>query len=319
VSVAGTPHPRGSAAPTSAAAPALADALARFVFERGAVRGVVVSLDRTSADILACHPYPPALRRVLGELLGATALLASTLKFQGSLTVQLQGDGPVRLLVVECDATLTLRATAQWDPAVLLPDNAPLATLAGGPEHGRLAILLDPRDGGPVYQGIVALEATTIAALMEHYLSTSEQIASRLALATAGDRVRGILLQRLPASTATDDALWERVSATAASATGAMLFAHAGAAELVSSLFAQDDVRLFSPRGARFGCSCSPERVENALRLIGRQEVESILQEQGGVTLHCEFCNREYRFAPDAARGLFAEERDVRSSRAQPH
>src|SRR5206468_1453829 len=146
--------------------------------------------------------------RVLSELLAASALLASTLKFAGSLIVQLQGDGPVRLLVVECDASLNLRATAQWsDEIASLPDDASLADLAGGAARGRLAITLDPRNGEPLYQGIVALEGASIAALVEHYLETSEQIPSRLVLASNADRVRGLLLQRLPGASEQDEAL----------------------------------------------------------------------------------------------------------------
>src|SRR5512133_2646280 len=118
--------------------PPNSDALSRFVFERAAVRGAFVRLDDTSRAIIACHPYPPALARVIAELACATALLAAALKFDGSLIVQLSGDGPVRLLVVECDAELNLRATAQWSAAAsALPADAPLATLAGGPAHGR--------------------------------------------------------------------------------------------------------------------------------------------------------------------------------------
>ena len=189
--------------------PPFADALARFVLEHAAVRGALVSLDGACREILDCHPYPPALRRVLAELLAASALLASTLKFKGALIVQLQGDGPVRLLVVECDASLALRATAQWkETAAALPASASLAELAGGPDHGRLVITLDPKDGGPLYQGVVALEAASVATLFEHYLRTSEQIDSRMAIAADGPRARGLLLQRLPGATAADDDTW---------------------------------------------------------------------------------------------------------------
>ncbi len=172
--------------------PPFADALARFVLEHAAVRGALVSLDGACREILDCHPYPPPLRHVLAELLAASALLASTLKFKGALIVQLQGDGPVRLLVVECDASLALRATAQWkETAAVLSASASLAELAGGPEHGRLVITLDPKDGGPLYQGVVALEAASVAKLFEHYLRTSEQIDSRMAIAADGPRARG--------------------------------------------------------------------------------------------------------------------------------
>jgi molecular chaperone Hsp33 len=286
-----------------------ADALARFVFERSAVRGALVSLDDTCRDILGCHPYPPALKHVLAELLAAAALLASTLNFKGALIVQLQGDGPVRLLVVECDAALTLRATAQWgDAAIALPADASLAQQAGGPEHGRLVITLDPKDGGPVYQGIVALEATSIASLIEHYLTTSEQIDSRMVLAAEGNRVRGLLLQRLPGTATEEDATWSRaVAQIDVCAPGELLLA--GPAEaLLTARFPDVDIRLFSRRPARFACSCSEERVANALRLIGRTEVESILAEQGLIGVTCEFCNRSYTFIVDDARALFAGE-----------
>jgi molecular chaperone Hsp33 len=288
----------------------LSDALARFVFERSAVRGAVVSLDDACSEILGCHPYPPALKRALAELLAAATLLASTLKFKGALIVQLQGDGPVRLLVVECDATLTLRATAQWsDAANALPADASLAELAGGPEHGRLAITLDPKDGGPLYQGIVALAATSIAALVEHYLTTSEQIVSRMLLAAGDNRVRGLLLQRLPGATADDDSTWAAAASHLDGLAPGDLMQARSAETLLGGLFAAADLRLFRPRPARFACSCSSERVANALRMIGRTEVESILAEQGLIGVTCEFCNRSYTFVADEARALFAADR----------
>jgi molecular chaperone Hsp33 len=290
--------------------PPFADALARFVLEHAAVRGALASLDGACRDILACHPYPPALRRVLAELLAAAALLASSLKFKGALVVQLQGDGPVRLLVVECDATLTLRATAQWkESAAALPATASLAELAGGPEHGRLVITLDPKDGGPLYQGVVALEAASVAALFEHYLRTSEQIDRRRAIAADGARARGLLLQRLPGATAEDDEKWRRAAARVEALTDPALLARGAAPDLLHALLPDDDVRLFKPTEARFACSCSEERVANALRLIGRAEVESILAEQGLVGVTCEFCNRHYTFVAEDARALFAAER----------
>jgi molecular chaperone Hsp33 len=286
------------------------DALSSFVFEQAAVRGALVSLDASCHDILACHPYPAALRQVLSELLAASALLASTLKFKGSLIVQLRGDGPVRMLVVECDAVLTLRATAQWDRDIAsLPANTDLATLAGGGARSRLAITLDPKDGGPLYQGIVGLEAASIATLIEHYLTASEQIESRLVLATQGDAVRGLLLQRLPGAGPADDATWHGAVAAAAALIPTDLFAAASAADFLGTRFPERDIRLFEPRSARFACSCSPERIGNALRLLGREEVDDILGEQGSVSVTCEFCNRRYTLGAKDARALFSVDR----------
>jgi molecular chaperone Hsp33 len=287
----------------------LRDALSPFVFERAAVRGALVSLDTCCRDILACHAYPAALRQMLSELLAASALLASTLKFKGSLIVQLRGDGPVRMLVVECDAALTLRATAQWDRDVAsLPAAADLATLAGGSAHARLAITLDPKDGGPLYQGIVGLEAASIATLIEHYLTASEQIESRLVLATQGDSVRGLLLQRLPGAGPADDATWHSAAAAAAALAPDELLGAASAEDFLCARFPERDIRLFEPRVARFACGCSPERIGNALRLLGRAEVEGILTEQGRIGVTCEFCNRQYTLVAADARALFVDD-----------
>lgn len=288
--------------------PPFADTLSRFVFEHTAVRGALASLDVCCRDILACHAYPPALRRVLAELLAAAALLASTLKFNGSLIVQLRGDGPVRLLVVECDADVALRATAQWrDDAGTLPAATDLATLAGGAAHARLAITLDPKDGGPLYQGIVGLEAASVATLIEHYLTTSEQIASRIVLATDGESARGLLLQRLPGAGAADDAAWERVAAVAAAIAPGDLLGASSPAAFLCERFPETDIRLFEPRAARFACGCSDERIGNALRLLGRAEVDGILAEQGSIDATCEFCNRQYTLTAAQAHALFAD------------
>jgi molecular chaperone Hsp33 len=282
--------------------PGFADSLTRFVFERAAVRGAVVSLDTAYRDILACHPYPAALRRLLGETLAAVCLLANSLKFQGSLILQFHGAGRLRLLVVECSAALELRATAQWEGEI--PSDAALVDLAGEDPGSRMVITLDPKDGSPLYQGVVALEGDSVAASFEHYLAKSEQIESRLWLRAAPGRTRGLLLQRMPGSTDVDADTWRR--AARAVGDGSAAFDAADAHSALSALFPADDVRAFRPRSPRFGCSCSRERVAAALRLLGSAEVEGILEERGAVGVDCEFCNRRYEFDAVEARGLFA-------------
>jgi molecular chaperone Hsp33 len=176
--------------------PPVADALAPFVIEHAPVRGSLIRLDATTRDILAQHDYPPPLARVLSELCAAAALLASTLKLDGSLVVQLAGDGPVRLLVVECTDALDLRATAQWDGMRVAPlgDDASLGALSGGTGHGRLTLTLDQRRAGTLYQGVVRLDASSVAASIEHYLAASEQLQSRLWLLPHDAGVAGLLL-----------------------------------------------------------------------------------------------------------------------------
>lgn len=289
------------------------DTLARFVFEHAAVRGACVRLEETLRAVLACHPYPPALQRVLAELVAASVLLASTLKFTGSLIMQLQGDGPVRLLVVECTETLGLRAMAQWDceRTESLGPTASLADLAGGAAHGRLVITLDPKGAGAIYQGIVALETGSVAGLIEHYLDTSEQLASQLLLATESGVAGGLLVQRMPGATDDDVATWERACDALEAIEPAMLLAPIPPTERLAGLFAQEDVRVFRSRNVEFACSCSRARVENALRIAGADEIESILAERGDVEVTCEFCNRRYAFAPAEARALFVPESAV--------
>jgi len=286
--------------------PRLADSVSRFLFDRAPVRGAVVDLDRACGEILRQHPYPPALSRALAELLAAAALLASMLKFEGALIVQLQGTGPVRLLVVECDAALNLRATAQWSRAAeTLPADAPLSALAGDSAESRLAITLDPKDGGALYQGIVALEAASIATLVEHYLATSEQIASRMIIAADGAHVRGLLLQRLPIAGHADEPTWQRAAQQVEAVTSAALLGADSAETLLAATFPADDIRVQAALPARFRCACSEERVANTLRMLGRGEVESILSERGEGEVTCEFCQRRYRFAAAEALALF--------------
>jgi molecular chaperone Hsp33 len=281
------------------------DALATFVFEHAGVRGAVIHLEATSAAILGSHPYPPALTRTLAQMLAASALLASTLKLAGSLVVQLAGDGPVRLVVVECDDLLAMRATAQWDNArvTALGPDATLNDLAGGSTHARLTLTLDPRDGAALYQGIVSLDTTSIAASIEHYLRTSEQLGSRLWLAARSTSVSGLLLQRLPGAGEVDDATWRRVSGLGDDVVDAALTQPAFAPTL-RALFPRDDVRLFDSRPVTFRCKCSVARVARALQIAGRDEVDAAIAERGLVEVTCEFCNRRYTFQPHEAHAL---------------
>jgi molecular chaperone Hsp33 len=285
-----------------------ADALTPFLFEHAAVRGALVRVDAAVAAVLAAHDYPPAVGGVLAELVAAATLLAASLKFKGSLIVQLQGDGPVRLMVVECTDALGVRATAQWDPARVaqVPAPATLADLAGGPAQARMVMTLDPKGAGPIYQGIVAIEAGAVATLIEHYLATSEQLASRLVLARDGTACAGLLVQRLPGSDDADGDAWTRVKRDVDMLAPAALLAPQDATTVLAGLFPHEDIRVFAARAVAFACSCTQDRVENALRIAGAAEVESILAERGNVEVTCEFCQRKYTLEPAAARALFA-------------
>jgi molecular chaperone Hsp33 len=276
------------------------DTLQRFLFEHAPIRGEVAHLDATWRAVLERHEYPPALRTVLGELMAAGALLAATLKFEGSIILQLQGDGPVKLIVAECTSEQTLRATAKWSGE--LADDATLAELVG---EGRFAITLVPGDGKQSYQGVVAIDPAGVAASLEQYMQRSEQLDTRLWLVAGDERAAGLLLQKLPAGEDPDHDSWNRATHLAETITDSELL-ELPAQQLLRRLYHQEDVRLFEPRPVSFRCSCSAERVGAMLRMLGYAEVRSILEERERVEVTCEFCNRAYEYDRVDAEQLFA-------------
>lgn len=275
------------------------DSLQRFIFENVPIHGEIVHLDATWRAVLERRNYPPRVRDVLGELMAAAALLSSTIKFDGRLIMQVQGSGPVSLLVVECTSDRTMRAIAQWDGEV--PD-APLSELVG---DGRLAVTIDPKKGKERYQAIVSLEGLTMAEAFENYFSRSEQLATRLWLASDTRQAAGMLLQRMPNSPLSDDDAWNRAVHLGSTITRDELLA-LPVPEIIHRLYHQEDIRLFSRMPVSFRCSCSRERVENVLRMLGHDEVRAILAEQGSIRVDCEFCGYTYEFDRIDAEQLFA-------------
>jgi molecular chaperone Hsp33 len=277
------------------------DTLQRFVFEQAPVRGEIVHLDATWRAVLDRHDYPPVLRDMLGELMAAAALLSATLKFSGSLIMQMQGTGPVKLLVVECNSDMTLRATATWEGELISPR---LADLLGG---GRFAITIDPQQGGQSYQGIVDLEGDSVAEVLQNYMTRSEQLDTRLWLAADAGHAAGMLLQRLPSNAHDDDEAWNRAQILGGTVTRGELLA-LPAVEVVRRLYHEEDVRLFESSPVSFRCSCSRERVTDMLRMLGYDEVKSVVAEQGSVEVDCEFCNRHFGFDAVDVEQIFAAE-----------
>ena len=276
------------------------DTLQRFLFEHAPIRGEVAHLDSTWLAVLERHEYPPALRRVLGELMAAGALLAATLKFEGAIVLQLQGAGPVNLIVVECTSERTLRATAKWTGE--LADDVGLDDLLGA---GRFVITLAPGEGRQSYQGVVEVDPAGVAASLERYMQRSEQLDTRLWLAAGEERVAGLLLQKLPASDDPDDDRWNRAIHLAETVTAPELL-ELPPRRLLHRLYHQEDIRLFDPRPVSFRCSCSGERVRDMLRMLGYDEVRSIIEERDTVEVTCEFCNRAYEYDRVDAEQLFA-------------
>ncbi len=274
------------------------DVLRRFVFEQAAVRGVIVHLDASWRAVCQRGAYPPVVAEELGQFLAASVLLSSTLKFDGSLVMQIQGNGPISMMVVEVTSERTVRGLAHWQGDIA---PASLAELFG---NGRLVMTIDNRHSQERYQGIVALEGDSVAALLENYLRQSEQLDTCLWLAIDGEQATGMLLQRLPGEQDADRDAWNRIQQLAATLRQQELTG-LSAEDILHRLFHEESLRLFEAEPVSFRCSCSRERVSNMLRGLGREEIRAIIAERGQVEVKCEFCNQAYHFDAVDAEALF--------------
>jgi molecular chaperone Hsp33 len=272
------------------------DALQRFLFEGTQVRGELVHLDASWRAVLSRHPYPETVRGPLGEALAATMLLTGTLKFDGALILQVQGEGPLRTLVAQATHGRTIRGLARWEGEV------PAGEIEAVFGTGRLLLTLEP-EGGERYQGIVPLFGANLAEALETYFRTSEQLGTRLWLAAGPQRAAGLLLQRLPGYQGGEDD-WTRIATLADTLTGEELTG-LPTETLLHRLFHEEDLRLFEPEPVAFRCTCSRGRIEETLRALGEEEVEATLAQEGQVEVSCEFCNRIYRWDLVDARQIF--------------
>jgi molecular chaperone Hsp33 len=275
------------------------DTLQRFIFDKARVRGELVRLDEVWREVRRRREYPEAVRGVLGELVAASVMLAATVKFQGgALILQIQGGGPVDLLVVECQADLTLRAMARWESGLdALGPSPTLRALASG---GRCALTIDPGPGLVAYQGIVPLEGASAADVLARYMARSEQIETLFALAADEDRAAGLLLQKLPAAVGKtaaqeDPDLWSRACRLLRTVTRAELL-ELPEREILRRLFHEEDLRLFESLPVRFACRCSRERVAGVIRMIGAEEARGVIAERRRLDVTCEFCGEGYAF-----------------------
>ncbi|MCW5671012.1 MAG: Hsp33 family molecular chaperone HslO [Hydrogenophaga sp.] len=310
--------------------------LHKFVFEGLPVRGMLVRLTDAWQEILQRHRdaggYPAAVTELLGEMTAAATLMQANIKFNGALIMQIMGDGPVKLAVAEVQPDLSLRATATVVGEVA--DDAPLSHMVNVTNQGRCAITLDPKDrlpGQQPYQGVVPLfgdrreKLEKLSEVIEHYMLQSEQLDTRLVLAADDKMAAGLLIQRLPlqgvdnlagqSGARDEDQIglnedYNRIAILASSLKREELLS-LDADTILRRLFWEEDVRRFEPltgeQGPRFACTCSRERVSSMLRGLGRDEVESILAEQGQVEVGCEFCGAQYRFDPVDAAQVFLQ------------
>ncbi len=295
---------------TDTHAPPARDEVRRFIVENRPVRGHWVHLTEAWRDLRAHRDYPEPVRELLGQAVAASVLLAATLKFRGQLTLQLQGNGAVSLLVAQCTHDYKLRAVARFDESAVsrLPA-APFRRLVG--TEGRLTVTVEANERATRYQGIVPLAGDSLAGSLEAYFASSEQLPTRVLLAADGDRGAGVLVQQLPQGERIEDSqmreVWDQAQRGIERLRAEDLL-ECPAEELLGRGFAEQDMRLFRGAKVAFECRCSDGRVTSLLRALGAEEVGSILREQGSVTVTCEFCHRPYEFDERAVTALFSDQ-----------
>jgi len=273
-----------------------------------------VRLEGAWRELRAHKEYPEPVRELLGQAVAASVLLAATLKFNGTLTLQLHGSGAVKLLVAQCTHDFRLRAVANFDEAAVAgvssesQGGAAFRRLVGS--EGRIVVTIESEERSQRYQGIVPLTGASLADSLETYFASSEQLPTRVLLAADGERGVGVLVQKLPDPANADETdmkeVWEDAQRGIERLNTTDLLLRP-VEELLERGFAAHDMRLFKGAPVQFECRCSEGRVSSLLRALGADEVREVLKEQGAVTVTCEFCHRPYRFDSVDVEALFAE------------
>jgi molecular chaperone Hsp33 len=277
------------------------DSVHRFLLEDLDISGALVQLGPSWAEMNSRRKYAAPVRALLGELAAITALIGSNLKTPGRLSFQLQGHGPVSMLVMDCNEQLHLRGMAKSELAADAGTHlAGIGDLLG---DGQLVLTLQPQTAQTPYQSVVPLVGSSLAAIFEHYLAQSEQQPARMWLAATAETACGLFLQKLPNADARDADGWNRIEQLAATVRPEELALAPEA--LLIRLFGEETVRLFEPRPATWHCPRDEEKVRNMLLTLGREEVEAMLADAEVIAIEDEICGHEYRFGPEIVDELF--------------
>ncbi len=268
------------------------DILNRYLFDNLHARGELVNLSQTFQEIVAPHDYPLGVKQLLGELVAATCLLTATLKFEGEIAVQLQGDGPVGYMAVNGNNEQEMRGIARMASDT---DATTLKDLIG---KGNMVITIRPKNGEP-YQGVVALEQDTLAQCLAHYFEVSEQIPTKIWLFSdeKTSQIAGTLIQLLPdaGDKEKQQADFEHLCQLTNTIKPEEIFSVTNE-DLLYRLYHQEEVRLFEPQAVSYQCSCSEDKCLSAISQIAPSELESIIAEQGSVSMTCDYCITTYKF-----------------------
>lgn len=269
------------------------DQLHRYLFENHAVRGELVTVSNTYQQILENHDYPTPVRLILGDMLAATSLLTATLKFNGDITVQLQGDGPLKLAVINGNNQQQMRGVARLQGEI-----APDATLRDMVGNGYLVITITPKEGER-YQGVVGLEGDSVASCLENYFQQSEQLPTRLFIRSGEHEGRpvaaGMLLQVLPAQHVGHDDFDHLVQLTTTIKNEELFTLPAN--DVLYRLYHQESVTLYEPQAVSFHCHCSRERCADALMTLSDADLHEMLEQEQEIDMHCDYCGTHYLFS----------------------
>jgi len=266
------------------------DTLQRFIFEHASIRGEIAHLDSTYQTIMAQHPYPPMVRTLLGEALISCLLLAGSIKFEGEISLQFQGDKRLPLLLVQCDNQLHIRAFAKYqqDDTSVDYNSAFL--------QGNMVLTITQYNQTQAYQSMVPIRSTAMSENLMHYFAQSEQIASRVWLAVNEYRAAGILLQLMPGQdTQHREQFWEYAVQLGQTISEQELLTLDNPT-ILHRLYHETELRLYTARPTSFRCRCNAEKMKQVLNVLGEDDIKNLLQERGQIEINCDFCNHLYTF-----------------------
>lgn len=266
------------------------DTLQRFMFEHASIRGEIAHLSDTCTTILNQHPYPDMIKKLLGEALVSCLLLTGSIKFEGDLSLQFQGDSRLPLLLVQCDHHLHMRAFAKYQEQ-LTPEDYAEAFL-----QGKMVLTISQDNQAQAYQSIVPIQSTAMSENLMHYFAQSEQIPTHVCLASDDNQVAGLLLQLMPGQdVAQREQFWEYAVLLGQTLKNEELL-NLDNAVLLHRLYHETELRLYEARPVRFQCRCSASKMKQVLTVLGEKDAKELLNETGHVEVSCDFCNRHYQF-----------------------
>lgn len=279
------------------------NSIQRFLFKELNIRGQVIQLNEAWQSMIQDRHYPEAIRQLLGKLTAFSVIMANGMKHSGKITLQVQGSGPITLLVVEVTHDLKIRGVAKTNETI--QEQTSLDELLG---DGQILVTLENSQTHHHFQSYVDRTGDTIEETFENFLSQSEQLPSKIWLAATDVALGGVLIQKMPESDDLDADGWDRIHSLTTTVTDKEL-TQLDSESLLHRLFHEETVELFEPQSINYECPEDKERVTNMLKSLGEEEVRKILEEQGEIVIHNEMCNFHMRFNQEAVDLLFAEDK----------